>query len=148
MQSRIFFQILRQNQFSFLSSTLKFFEIGLSLNCEFSKKMTIEKLNKFKENGKKICGYAATAKSTTVLNYCNIDNHLISYFTDTTPEKINNFIPGKNIKILKYNKNILKKYDYVFLGAWNFKNEIFEKEKEFIKRGGKFITHVPKPRII
>ena len=82
------------------------------------------------------------------MNYCNIDNHLISYFTDTTPEKINNFIPGKNIKILKYNKNILKKYDYVFLGAWNFKNEIFEKEKEFIKRGGKFITHVPKPRII
>ena len=119
-----------------------------SKNVKQSKKDLLFILNKLKKSKKKILGYGATAKVVTVLNYCNIDNHLISYFTDTTPEKINNFIPGKNIKILKYNKNILKKYDYVFLGAWNFKNEIFEKEKEFIKRGGKFITHVPKPRII
>ena len=38
--------------------------------------------------------------------------------------------------------------DYAFLGAWNFKNEIIKKEKEFIKKGGKFITHVPFVRII
>ena len=38
--------------------------------------------------------------------------------------------------------------DYAFLGAWNFKKEIMSKEKNFIKRGGKFITHVPKVRII
>ena len=56
-------------------------------------------------------------------------------------------MPGKNIKILKYNKKILNKYDYVFLGAWNFKNEILKKEKRFKKRGGKFITHVPYPRL-
>jgi len=40
------------------------------------------------------------------------------------------------------------KVDYVFLGAWNFKKEIFKKEKKYIKRGGKFITHVPFPKII
>ena len=57
-------------------------------------------------------------------------------------------MPGKNIKILRYNKNILKDYNYVFLGAWNFKNEIYNKEKNFLKRGGKFIIHVPYPRII
>ena len=34
--------------------------------------------------------------------------------------------------------------DYAFLGAWNFKKEIFKKEENFLKRGGKFITHVPK----
>ena len=73
---------------------------------------------------------------------------LISNFIDITPEKINHYIPGKNIKILKYNKNILKKYDFAFLGAWNFKNEIFNKEIKFLKRGGKFIIHVPYPKII
>ena len=57
-------------------------------------------------------------------------------------------MPGKNIKILKYNNNILKKYNYVFLGAWNFKKEIMYKEKLFLKKGGKFITHVPTPKII
>ena len=57
-------------------------------------------------------------------------------------------MPGKNIKIIRYNKKILDKYDYIFLGAWNFKNEIFNKEKKFIKNGGKFLTHIPIPKII
>ena len=34
-------------------------------------------------------------------------------------------------------------YDYVYLGAWNFKDVIANKEQEFVKNGGKFITHVP-----
>ncbi len=119
-----------------------------SKNIKKSKIDLLKILNKVKKENKKIIGYGATAKVVTVLNYCNIDNRFISYFTDITPEKINSFIPGKNIKILKYKKNILKKYDYVFLGAWNFKKEIFNKEKKFIKEGGKFITHIPKPRII
>jgi len=105
-------------------------------------------LKKIIKDNKKIIGYGATAKAVTVLNYCNIDRELIKNFTDTTPEKINTFLPGKNIKILGYKKDILKKYDYAFLGAWNFKKEIFKKEKTYINNGGKFITHVPFPRII
>ena len=104
-----------------------------------------KKLNILK---KKIIGYGATAKAVTVLNYCNIDNKLIQNFTDTTPEKINMFLPGKNIKILKYNKNILKNYDYAYLGAWNFTKEIINKENKYIKKGLKFITHIPYPRIL
>ena len=57
-------------------------------------------------------------------------------------------MPGKNIKILRYNKNILKNYDYVFLGAWNFKNEIINKEKKYFKKGLKFLTHIPKPQVL
>ena len=113
-----------------------------------SKKLFIEILNKIKKDNKKIIGYGATAKAVTVLNYCNIDHDLIKNFTDTTPEKINTFLPGKNIEILGYKKDILKKYDYAFLGAWNFKKEIFAKEKNFLKKGGRFITHLPLPKII
>jgi SAM-dependent methyltransferase len=113
-----------------------------------SKNNLIKILTKIKNNNKKIIGYGATAKATTVLNYCNINNNIIDYFLDTTPDKIDRFMPGKNIKIKKYNKKLLNSVDYVYLGAWNFKKEIFNKEKNFIKRGGKFITHVPLPRII
>ena len=119
-----------------------------AFNVKTSKKNLMNILNQIKKRNRSVIGYGATAKAVTVLNYCNIDKKLISYFTDTTPEKINNFMPGRNIKIIKYKKDILNKYDYVFLGAWNFKNEIFKKEKDFIKKGGKFITHVPMPKII
>ena len=73
---------------------------------------------------------------------------MIDYFVDTTPDKSNRFMPGKSIKIKRYKKTLLDNVDYIYLGAWNFKNEIFKKEKQFIKRGGKFITHVPFPKII
>ena len=105
-------------------------------------------LIKLKSKNNKIIGYGATAKATTVLNYCNIDNNIIDFFVDTTPDKSNKFMPGKNIKILKYNKALFKNIDYIFLGAWNFKSEIFNKEKKYIKMGGKFITHIPNAKII
>ena len=118
-----------------------------SKKVEKSKIKLLNILSKLKIQKKLVVGYGATAKAVTILNYCNINNDLIKNFIDTTPEKINRYMPGKNIKILKYKNDILNKYHYVFLGAWNFKEEILNKEKHFVNRGGKFITHVPSPKI-
>jgi SAM-dependent methyltransferase len=119
-----------------------------ALKTNRSKIELIKLLYKIKNSGNSIIGYGATAKVTTVLNYCNINNNLIDFFLDTTPDKFNKFIPGKKIKIYEYNKNYLNKINYILLGAWNFKKEIFKKEKKFIKGGGKFISHVPYPKIL
>jgi SAM-dependent methyltransferase len=115
---------------------------------ETSKKKLINILSKIKKKNKKIIGYGSTAKSVTVLNYCNINSKTIDYFVDTTPDKTKKYMPGTHIYIDKYKKSLLDNIDYIFLGAWNFKDEIFKKEKKFIKKGGKFISHVPVPRII
>ena len=119
-----------------------------SVSAKKSKNELINIFNNLKSSNKKIIGYGATAKATTILNFCALDHDFIDYFVDTTPDKANKYMPGKKIKILKYNKKFLNNVDYIFLGAWNFQKEIFKKEKDFIKRGGKFITHVPIPRII
>ena len=63
---------------------------------------------------KKVIGYGATAKSTTILNYCNINNNYISYFIDTTKEKQKKLTPGTKIPIIKYQKKLLKNVDYIF----------------------------------
>ena len=110
--------------------------------CEISKKMTIKKLNKFKEDNKKICGYAATAKSTTVLNYCNVGNDIIDYICDTTKEKIGKFSPGTHIPIVPINSFHENVPDVAFLFAWNHKEEIFAKEKSFKDNGGVWFSHV------
>ena len=57
-------------------------------------------------------------------------------------------VPNVPIPIISPERGINETVDYAFLGAWNFKKEIFNKEKKFIKNGGKFITHIPSPRII
>ena len=111
-------------------------------NCEKSKENITNKLIKLKENGKKICGYAATSKSTTVLNYCNINTNIIDFICDTTQEKIGKYSPGTHIPIVPvshFHKNLP---DFAYLFAWNHKKEIFEKEKNFTKNGGEWISHV------
>ena len=120
----------------------------------FARKVKLSKIKllnifrKIKNQKKKIVGYGATAKSCTVLNYCGINKENIEYFYDTTSYKINKYLPGSKILVKKYKKLSRNEVDYVFLGAWNFKNEIFKKEKKFIKDGGKFISHIPFPRIL
>ena len=137
-----------------INSEIKFGLNKLSTYIKFGKKTLLSKqkliklLINLKKQRKTIVGYGATAKATTVLNYCNIDHNIIDFFVDTTPDKINKFMPGKKIAIKKYNKKIYQNVDFFLLGAWNFKKEIFNKEKKFIKKGGKFIVHVPSPKII
>ena len=105
-------------------------------------------LKKLKKDGKKIISYGATYKSATIFNYCNIGPELIEFVTDSTKNKQGKFTPGKHIPIIKPVDMVEEKIDYAFLGAWNFLNEIKNKEKKFIKNGGKFITHVPTVKII
>ncbi len=108
-------------------------------NCELSKIKTRESLLKFKDNNYKIAGYAATSKSTTILNYCNINSKIIDYICDTTPEKIGKFSPGTHIPIVDMYH--FKKFnpDVAYLFAWNHKDEILKKEKNY---KGKWFSHV------
>ena len=137
-----------------INKELKFGLNKFSTYKKFEKKVKLSKKNLlkiFNDSNKKnlrVIGYGATAKSCTVLNFCRIGSESIKYFFDTTSYKINKYLPGSKILIKKYKPLDRSEIDLVYLGAWNFKDEIFKKEKSFIRRGGKFITHVPYPKII
>ena len=120
-----------------LESCMKF-----KKDCEDSKTNISTALHKLKEDGKTICGYAATSKSTTILNYCNIDKNIINFICDTTPDKIGKFSPGMHIPIVEvshFHKNLP---NVAYLFAWNHKEEIFAKEKEFLNKSGEWFSHV------
>ena len=80
--------------------------------------------------GKEIVGYGATAKSTTVLNYCKIGTSLISRIYDNTPIKQGKFSPGTHVPIVSYDTFKEDNPENVVLFAWNHAKEIYEKEKE------------------
>ena len=113
-----------------------------------SKDDLISLLKRLKNEGKTIAGYAATSKSTTIFNYCNIDKNLIDYICDTTPIKQGKLSPGMHIPIVSPEEFKKNPPDYAFLLAWNHADEILSKEKDFIKSGGRWITHVPEVKIL
>tara|TARA_Y100000768_G_scaffold73140_1_gene51584 strand:+ start:28 stop:1233 length:1206 start_codon:yes stop_codon:yes gene_type:complete len=119
-----------------------------SYRVKNSKKELFNLLKKLKRQNKKVISYGATYKSATIFNYCDIGPDLIQFVTDSTKNKQGKYTPGKHILIKPPCNMIKEKIDYAFLGAWNFLKEISEKEINFLKKGGKFITHVPKVRII
>ena len=105
-------------------------------------------LQKLKNEGKSIAGYAATSKSTTILNYSDIGPDLIDYICDNTPIKQGKFTPGKHIPVVSIEKFKEKYPDYTILFAYNHANEIMSKETEYIKNGGKWIMYVPHVHIV
>jgi len=145
IENSVYIQLKKELKYG-LSKFPTYKKFGQSVNKSKNKLKDI--LINLRKLNKVVIGYGATAKAVTVLNYCNIDRSLIKFFYDTTPEKQNKYIPGVKIPVKRYNVLDSKKIDYVFLGAWNFKKEIFTKEKKFLKSGGKFITHIPVPKII
>jgi methylation protein EvaC len=108
-----------------------------------SRERLVDLLNQLKRQGKRVVGYGATSKSTTVTNYCRIGPDLIEYISDTTPGKQGKYNPGTHIPVVPYERFRESYPDYALLFAWNHGEEILEKEKAFENLGGRFITYVP-----
>ena len=104
-------------------------------------------LEEKKSEGKTICGYGATAKSATILNFAKIDSSLISCIYDSTPIKINKLTPGSHILIKNPREFVNDNYDYTVLFAWNHKDEIIKKET---KNGSNtiWVEYIPEINII
>jgi methylation protein EvaC len=47
-----------------------------------------------------VAGWAASAKSATLLNWCGIGPDLVQYVVDTTPAKFGRYTPGTHIPIV------------------------------------------------
>jgi methylation protein EvaC len=119
-----------------------------SKNIKKSREQLVELLRNLKREGKRIIGYGATSKSTTVLNYCGIGPDTIEFISDTTPIKQGKLTPGMHIPVKSYQEFLLNPPDYALLFAWNHAEEIMAKEGEYTKNGGQWVVHVPNVHVI
>jgi len=112
---------------------------------EASKTGLVELLTKLKSEGKRVVGYGATSKSTTITNYCGLTPDLIDCIYDTTPIKQGKFSPGTHIPIKPFDEFYSNPPEYTLLFAWNHVQEIMAKEKNY---KGKWIVYVPEVKIL
>lgn len=121
--------------------------IMFSKKVEESRFQLLRVLNELKSSDKKVIGYGAAAKTTTIFNYCGIDRSLISYLVDNTIDKQGTVSPGMHIPVVSPEEGLIADVDVMFLGAWNFTKEIVEKEQVYAKNK-RWLTHVPFVRCI
>ena len=105
-------------------------------------------LHDLKQKNKRVVGYGATSKSTTVTNYCGITPELVEFISDTTPIKQGQFSPGAHIPVRPYEEFMTNYPDYALLFAWNHVAEILAKEQNFRRAGGKWLVYVPRVEVL
>jgi len=120
----------------------------LRRNIEQSRDKLTELLQNLKSEGKRVIGYGATSKSTTVTNYCNITPELVEFISDTTPIKQNKFSPGTHIPVRPHSEFESNYPDYALLFAWNHAAEIMAKEQQFQSADGRWIVYVPEVQVL
>jgi SAM-dependent methyltransferase len=77
-----------------------------------------EHLWRIRAEGGKIIGIGAATKGNTLLNYCRLDQDLISYITDASPLKIGKRTPGSHIPIVA-DTDIDRSATHALILPWN-----------------------------
>lgn len=98
------------------------------------------------QEGRRVAGYGASAKSCTLLSYCGIDSRQLESVVDTTPAKIGRFTPGTHIPVV--GPWGTREPDVYLLLTWNYLGSVLRREHSFWESGGRFIVPIPAPVVL
>ena len=99
-------------------------------------------------DGKKVFGYGASTKGNVVLQFCNITSAEVPFIAEVNPDKFGAFTPGTNIPIISEAEARAMRPDYFLVLPWHFKDNIVQREAEFLNAGGRMIFPFPEIEIV
>jgi hypothetical protein len=105
-------------------------------------------LQRLKGQGKRIAGFGAPAKTTTLMYHFGIKPGMIDFIVDDSPLKQGHFTPGMHIPVLPTQQLYERRPDYAVILAWNFAGPIMAKHVAFREGGGHFIIPLPKVEVV
>ena len=85
-----------------------------------------------KSAGKKVVALGASTKGNVVLQYCGIDDSLISVIGEVNPDKFGSYTPGSHIPIQNEEEVLADDPDYVLVLPWHFRS-FFESQDRYAK---------------
>lgn len=109
---------------------------------------TRDALDALKGEGRRVVGYGAAAKATTLLHYFGIDQSDLDYIVDKSRWKQGLEMPVVRIPIASPERLANDAPEAIVILAWNFANEIVAENREYLDKGGQFIVPVPDLRIV
>lgn len=97
---------------------------------------------------KHVAAYGAGIKASMLLNLVGLNGDIIDFVVDRNSYKHGRYLPGVRLPICPPEKLLDKMPDYTLLLALDFVEEVLEQQREYRKRGGKFIIPVPELTVV
>ena len=105
-------------------------------------------LARLRAEGKRVGGYGAPAKGSTLLSFLDLGPDDIEWIADRSALKQGRLTPGSHIPIVSPERLLDERPDAVLLLAWNFADEIIAQQREYVEGGGRFVVPVPEVRFL
>lgn len=104
-------------------------------------------LNEIKNDGL-VIGLGASTKGNVLLQLFGIDKEILPYIAEINPEKISLRTLGTDIELISDQQAMNLCPSCKLVLPWYFKNEIVNREKEYLAQGGKLLFPMPYAHII
>jgi methylation protein EvaC len=101
-------------------------------------------LAELRSRGHRIAGYGASGRANTLIQYCGINHDHLEYMIDDAPAKAGFYTPKSHFEI--FPSSILDRDDapdYLLVFAWSFFDEIRNKNRSYLAKGGRMILPLP-----
>ncbi|GAA2634848.1 class I SAM-dependent methyltransferase [Streptomyces axinellae] len=121
---------------------------GFACSVEETREALTRLVGELRAEGRRIAGYGAPAKGNTLLTTCGLGHGQLEFCTDTTELKQGKVLPGTHVPVRSPSYGKEHRPDYYLLLAWNYSEEIFRKERDYLEAGGRFIVPIPRPRVV
>jgi len=108
----------------------------------------LDLLQKLKAGSNSIAAYGASAKGSTLLNFCGLGSETLDFVADRSTAKQGRLTPGTHLPIVPASDLMKRRPDYVVLLTWNFADEILSQQKAYRDAGGKFVIPIPQVAVV
>jgi hypothetical protein len=105
-------------------------------------------LHDIQSSGRVVAGYGASTKGNAMLQFCGIGPDLLPCIADINKEKFGCLTPGTHIPIVSEDEVHRLRPDYLLVLPWHFRNNLIQREAEFLRQGGKMIFPLPQIEIV
>jgi SAM-dependent methyltransferase len=113
-----------------------------------TRRVLVDFLAAARADGRRVAGYGAPAKATTLLNYCGIGPDSIEYTVDRNPQKQGRLLPGTGIPIHPPGRLAETRPEYVVILPWNLRAEITPQLAHVGDWGGQLVVPVPHAEVL
>jgi SAM-dependent methyltransferase len=104
-------------------------------------------VKRWKADGVVVAGYGAARSGPTLIIQLGLQG-VIEFIVDDHPEKVERFETGDGIPVVPTELLLERQPDFCIILAWVHSEKIIESNREYLRRGGRFVVLCPDVRVV